>query len=1018
MEIQITENQKNNLFSEVRYIDTDVSQGYNDVVRKKNWQDVYNQEPIKNDDRIRVFHGCDLKTAVQFAKEGLSGKQWQPRKFSYESGMNPIGLFVSTSFNKVKQFSNPFNGGKEKNASVIIEFTAKASDLDTPVWNGQDSYFGQNTNPQPFQNKEDRNKQKEHYNDFASKDEHEYVRNSDNKAMAYNIFNNVEHQALFIGNLNPNMIKRFWVKPSKKEGYYWLDDSKEYIPLKRNEFLKQYGDTEFYVDRDRDYKEIYSKFRSQKIYKPNDDFISIEDLAKRMVDKWALGNKFVEKKKAEGKYNYEKEIQDKIEDIKQIFEWGEYDYLKELLWPKQLIQLMGKEEYEKHYDRFGIGTSNLNETTDLFPNTKVRNEDGSLKPMYRGDDNDIETFDRSHSASSNLYGTGFYFTDDEHQASVYGRTTKYYLNIEKPLSTDKLTITPKMVLKFLKAIDKNEDYGLYNYGYGSTPQNVLTKVYSTDSSDFSIIQDINACCIGDMVEATLLFNKLNKTTFDGFILSTETVVFDNSQIMKANDLNENVEDDEYMIGSEGQKGDRNMNYSHVMLKETLNKLLCEWGRNSVPDISQIGEFVYDMDFDEDEYQEYLQEWELQDTLEEKIKYIKENVYFNFEFLDNVYHHTLSYAELSYDDIENIDEVGEELAKVVLKDCLEDGNGRIEKILLFNDDINIDDPKELNAAALKILPHGGYFKGCRGFILTDGNIVYTEAEHNHCSEIPGIKGTVDFIKRGNIRILTDSMDVWTKPTVQQRRVIANIVRYYRNETLIVSVKRNGAEEYRQFDNPNAELILKYIDSVYGMNENKINKKLVISESQKNRIFLSEENTIPQTCEEYNQLAKQYFGTTRSFMACGYLLIDGSLLDFSGYKFGSGDKTNRYLDHREIYRMGWSKDGNTKLFDIDMNSFINMGNIRMKATSPGFDLSKEPTQSQYAVLSLFISKFRNYDNDGYLFIDISKENGDPLYCVIYIKPNAQRVIGDLKKYFEKGIVPEGDEQDEYHPTLGFE
>lgn len=70
--------------------------------------------------------------------------------------------------------------------------------------------------------------------------------------------------------------------------------------------------------------------------------------------------------------------------------------------------------------------------------------------MYRGDDNDIETFDRSHSASSNLYGTGFYFTDDEYQASVYGRTTKYYLNIENPLSTDKLTITPKMVLKFFK----------------------------------------------------------------------------------------------------------------------------------------------------------------------------------------------------------------------------------------------------------------------------------------------------------------------------------------------------------------------------------------------------------------------------------------------------------------------------------------------------------------------------------------------------------------------------------------
>lgn len=103
------------------------------------------------------------------------------------------------------------------------------------------------------------------------------------------------------------------------------------------------------------------------------------------------GTKFVEKKKAEGKYNYEKEIQDKIEDIKQIFEWGEYDYLKELLWPKQLIQLMGKEEYEKHYDRFGIGTSNLNENTDIlnnegfkswFGNSLAVNKEGNPLEMH------------------------------------------------------------------------------------------------------------------------------------------------------------------------------------------------------------------------------------------------------------------------------------------------------------------------------------------------------------------------------------------------------------------------------------------------------------------------------------------------------------------------------------------------------------------------------------------------------------------------------------------------------------
>ena len=166
--------------------------------------------------------------------------------------------------------------------------------------------------------------------------------------------------------------------------------------------------------------------------------------------------------------------------------------------------------------------------------TKVVNPDGSLKVMYRGDNNDINKFDRSYSSYANLYGTGFYFTDSQNHANNYGNAKEYYLNIQNPLNTDKHTITLKQVYNFLVAVDKNDDYGLYNYGYGSTPKTVLGKVYREDRSDFNIIQDINTSCIGDLVEATLLFNQINGTNFDGFILPTETVVFDNSQIIPVN----------------------------------------------------------------------------------------------------------------------------------------------------------------------------------------------------------------------------------------------------------------------------------------------------------------------------------------------------------------------------------------------------------------------------------------------------------------------------------------------------
>lgn len=45
-----------------------------------------------------------------------------------------------------------------------------------------------------------------------------------------------------------------------------------------------------------------------------------------------------------------------------------------------------------------------------------------------------------------------------------------------------------------------------------------------------MIQDINATCIGDFAEAVKLFNKVNKTDYDGIVVPTETVAFEPNQI--------------------------------------------------------------------------------------------------------------------------------------------------------------------------------------------------------------------------------------------------------------------------------------------------------------------------------------------------------------------------------------------------------------------------------------------------------------------------------------------------------
>lgn len=166
--------------------------------------------------------------------------------------------------------------------------------------------------------------------------------------------------------------------------------------------------------------------------------------------------------------------------------------------------------------------------------SKVVNEDGTPKVMYRGGNDNIYVFDRKKSKYSNLYGRGFYFTDSKSHAEQYGATSAYYLNIKNPVSTTKKTISKSQLRAFIEAVAENEDYGIENYGENATVGSVLESVYG-EKSDFRMLFDINLTAIGDMVAAVELFNQVNATTYDGLILDTETVVFNSAQIKSATD---------------------------------------------------------------------------------------------------------------------------------------------------------------------------------------------------------------------------------------------------------------------------------------------------------------------------------------------------------------------------------------------------------------------------------------------------------------------------------------------------
>lgn len=173
---------------------------------------------------------------------------------------------------------------------------------------------------------------------------------------------------------------------------------------------------------------------------------------------------------------------------------------------------------------------------EYFKDSKVRDAEGRLRPMYRGGAGSFTVFDRKKSKGSNLYGRGFYFTDSKTHAGQYGNNVReFYLNITNPVSTTETTINRAQMRRFLAAVAENEDdFSFENYGYGATIDSVLRSIYG--KSDFLMLNDVSQTAIGDMVAAVELFNEINGTSYDGLIMDTETVAFRSEQIKNVDNL--------------------------------------------------------------------------------------------------------------------------------------------------------------------------------------------------------------------------------------------------------------------------------------------------------------------------------------------------------------------------------------------------------------------------------------------------------------------------------------------------
>ena len=111
---------------------------------------------------------------------------------------------------------------------------------------------------------------------------------------------------------------------------------------------------------------------------------------------------------------------------------------------------------------------------------------------------------------------------------------------------------------------------------------------------------------------------------------------------------------------------------------------------NIPDNNTIGGFNYSWDFDEDEYQDWLLDEELDDTPQNREQYINDCVKFECSYVDHeTFHSTGDYAEFSYDEL--IDQYGERVAKEIRDDLEKFGKqeGFMDKMSLFDDEFDIN-----------------------------------------------------------------------------------------------------------------------------------------------------------------------------------------------------------------------------------------------------------------------------------------------------------------------------------------
>ena len=162
--------------------------------------------------------------------------------------------------------------------------------------------------------------------------------------------------------------------------------------------------------------------------------------------------------------------------------------------------------------------------------------------------------------------------------------------------------------------------------------------------------------------------------------------------------------------------------------------------------------------------------------------------------------------------------------------------------------------------------------------------------------------------------------------------------------------------------------------------------------------------PRTEEQREQLfdaAKAKYGVTSNFNAAGYMLPDGSLLDFSEANDG-GDPNSRSLDHRDIEGVIMDEGVEYDSRWMYIADFMNEGAIRLLPESAGINMIQAPTDEQRKKIFDFIYKY-----NGEVILEINDERLNSIAYMEYDRRTSpSRIFRDIDGYFKDGIVPQQD------------